>query len=93
MLKYHLSKKLNNLVVISGWIASQPRNKKIKLLKKELLEFFKHSGFKYELWSHVPLVYTVTLPLTSPECLGKPYFTSLHNAIETSVYLMELQKN
>ena len=70
--------------------ASQQKN---KTAKKELLEFFKHSGFKYELWSHVPLVYTVTLPLTSPECLGKPYFTSLHNAIETSVYLMELQKN
>ena len=31
-----------------------------------------HSGFKYEPWSPLALVYTPSLPLTSSESLGKP---------------------
>ena len=42
--------------------------------------------------SPVALVHTPTPPFTSSESLGKPCFTSLHNAIQTSVHLMELHK-
>ena len=59
------------------------------MAKKETVAIFQLSGFKYEPWSPLDLVHTPT----PPEPLGKPYFTSLHNAIQTSVYLMELHKN
>ena len=69
----------------------QPNN--LKRLKKELLVSFQYSGFKYEPWSPIALIQAPTPLLTSSESLGKPYFTSLYNAIQTSVQLMELHKN
>ena len=69
----------------------QPNN--LKRLKKELLVSFQHSGFQYEPWSPVALVHTPSPSLSSPESLDKHYFSSLHNAIQTSVHLMELHKN
>ena len=74
------------------------------MLKKERLVSLQHSGFKYEPWSPVAFVHTPTPPLTSSESLSKPYFTSseslskpyftyLRNSFQTSVHLMELQKN
>ena len=58
-----------------------------------MLVSLQHSGFRYEPWSHLALVHSPIPPLTSSESLGKPYFTSLHNAIQTSVHLMELHWN
>ena len=72
-------------------IALQQHNEKNKTVKKkELLVSLQHSGFKYEPWSPVTLVQTPMPLLTRTESLGKPYFTSLQNATQTSINLMEL---